>query len=99
MKNNSNALDDIEALLTSSDTSLDTFEKMIAFVNALKTSIDDLAIADIEGLSDALTNKANKDLSNVSVLSSEIVAQLKGPKGQGIDVSIDGNTLTLTTIP
>lgn len=50
-------LDNITAIITSSDTSLDSFQEIVAYIKQNKTVLDTLAISNIAGLTSALSGK------------------------------------------
>lgn len=54
------AIDNITAILTSDDTSLDQLQEIVNYIKANKTILSQLGISNIAGLEKALKNKADK---------------------------------------
>jgi len=91
-------IDGINALLTSDDTSLDQLQEIVAYIKANRDTLNSLAIANISGLSTALSLKANL-LSNPYILNK---LNSRIPLFQKVDTySIKiplGNTILGTTL-
>jgi hypothetical protein len=86
-------------VLTSSNIQPQIDASIAAVVNGAPTALDTLKeIADqlasdesaVAALTTTVSNKANKDLSNVTTLPSGVVAQLKGDKGDKGDTGATG---------
>lgn len=67
-------LDNITAIITSSDTSLDSFQEIVAYIKQNKTVLDTLSISNIAGLTSALSGKlgVNDTAANASKLNGQI---------------------------
>ena len=73
-----NSVDNINTLLTSNDTTLDTLQEIVNFIKINKNTLSALTIDSIAGLNNALNSKQNllvsgnniKTINNVSLLES-----------------------------
>ena len=73
-----NSIDNIDTLLTSDDTTLDTLQEVVDFIKINKSTLSALTIDSIAGLNNALNSKQNllvsgnniKTINNVSLLES-----------------------------
>ncbi len=67
-------LDNITAIITSSDTSLDSFQEIVAYIKQNKTVLDTLAISNIAGLVSALAGKLGVNDTAASAVTLTIPA-------------------------
>ena len=61
-----NSIDNIDTLLTSDDTTLDTLQEVVDFIKINKSTLSALTIDSIAGLGDALASKLDKNQNAVS---------------------------------
>ena len=80
-----NSVDNINTLLTSSDTTLDTLQEVVDFIKINKSTLSSLTIDSIAGLETALTNKLDKNQNAVSASKLATARTIGG-------VSFDGTS-------
>lgn len=54
-----NMIDTIDGLLASDDASLDEFQEVVDFIKVTRQTLNNLQIADVDGLTEALSNKVS----------------------------------------
>ena len=80
-----NSVDNINTLLTSNDTTLDSLQEIVNFIKINKETLSTLAIQSIAGLGDALASKLDKNQNAVSASKLATARTIGG-------VSFDGTS-------
>ena len=78
-------IDNINILLSSNDTNLDTLQEIVNFIRINKETLNSLTIGSISGLGDALASKLDKDQNAVSASKLATARTIGG-------VSFDGTS-------
>lgn len=74
-------LDDMTTIITSSDSSLDSFQEIVAYIKQNKTVLDTLAISNIAGLVSALSGKLG--VNDTAVNANKLIGKNWNWSGQG----------------
>ena len=78
-------IDNLNAILTSSDTTLDSLQEIVNFIKINKTTLDSLSISSIAGLQAALDTKLNASIYT----AADILDKLKTVDGSGSGLDAD----------